>query len=141
MKKLVFLTVALAAAAIANAQDIEGKWKTIDDKTGKPRVIVQIYQTGNTYSGKIVQTVGDTPATCNDCSGPAKGKPLVGQVILHGLQSQGGGKYDNGKLFDPQSGRTYSGKAEVINGGNSLKLRGYWGVSALGRTQTWQRVN
>lgn len=60
------------------AQDIVGKWKTIDDEDGKPRSIVEIYKQGEKYFGKIVEIFyrpGEpTDPVCNLCTDERKGK-------------------------------------------------------------------
>ena len=62
-------------------------------------------------------------------------------TIVHSLKNVGGTNYDNGSIIDPKNGKTYKLKAEMIEGGKKLKLRGYIGIAALGRNQTWIRVN
>lgn len=135
MKKLIILSALISPLAFA--QGIEGKWRTIDDETGKPKAVVQISQSGGTYSGKIISLADGVKNECPACK-PAK--PLIGLTVLTGLK-ESGGKYEGGKIYDPKSGKTYSAKAETTNGGKALKVRGYMGVSALGRTQTWQKAD
>lgn len=60
-------------------------------------------------------------------------------MILKGLKDVGNNVYENGRLFDPESGRTYSGSAQLLNR-DQLKLYGYIGIKLLGRSQIWQRV-
>ena len=60
---------------------------------------------------------------------------------MQNLTAVGGGKYENGTILDPQSGKTYKLKGEIAEGGKKLNLRGFIGVSALGRNQTWIRAN
>lgn len=134
MKKLIILSALVSPLAFA--QSIEGKWRTIDDTTGKPKAVVQISNNGNTFNGRIVSLADGVK---NECPGCSKPQPLIGMTVLRGLKANGN-SYEEGKIFDPKSGKTYSAKAELTNGGNSLKVRGYLGISALGRTQTWQRV-
>ncbi|SSS47647.1 signal peptide [Acinetobacter baumannii] len=62
-------------------------------------------------------------------------------TIVHNLKNVGGNSYENGTILDPKSGKTYKLKGELAEGGKKLKLRGYIGVSALGRNQTWIRAN
>jgi len=62
-------------------------------------------------------------------------------TIVHNLKNVGGTSYENGTILDPKSGKTYKLKGELAEGGKKLKLRGYIGVSALGRNQTWIRAN
>ena len=55
------------------------------------------------------------------------------------IRDRGNNVYENGRLFDPKNGKTYSGSAQLLNN-NQLKLRGYIGIKLLGRSQIWQRV-
>ena len=77
--------------------------------------------------------------TCTKCEGPYHNKSLKGVTIVNGLKNVGGKNYDNGTILDPKNGKTYKLKGELA--GNQLKLRGYMGISALGRNQTWVRAN
>lgn len=136
MKRILLATVLAATAALSQAASIEGKWQTRDDATGKPKAIVQISKSGNSYTGRIVGLAAGVPASCADICA-YKGK-LVGLTVIRGLTQDGENSYVNGKIYDPKNGKTYSSKATVS--GNTLKVRGYIGISALGRTQTWTRV-
>ncbi|MGL6030500.1 MAG: DUF2147 domain-containing protein, partial [Legionella sp.] len=66
-----------------------------------------------------------------------KGKKIQGLGFLWGLKDQGNGVWDGGSILDPKTGKIYKAKATLQ--GNKLLVRGYIGVSALGRTQTWVR--
>ncbi|MCP2040563.1 uncharacterized protein (DUF2147 family) [Neisseria sp. HSC-16F19] len=138
-KKLIWVLAAMSAQ-LAWAQGIEGKWRTIDDKTKQPKAVIEITQSGGVYSGRIVALAEGVDPNCGDCSGAQKGKPLVGQTVLRNLKAEGDG-FSGGKLTDPKTGKTYSAKAELTQGGKALKVRGYLGVSVAGRTQVWQRVD
>mgnify|MGYP001293397134 FL=1 len=78
---------------------------------------------------------------CSKCEGTYHNKPLKGVTIVRNLKNVGGTNYDNGSILDPKNGKTYKLKAELTEGGKKLKLRGYIGVAALGRNQTWVRAN
>jgi len=67
-----------------------------------------------------------------------RGKPLRGQVILRELHYDGDGKWSGGSIYEPDSGRTYKCLVELIANG-SLKVRGYIGISMLGKSQIWTR--
>ena len=66
-------------------------------------------------------------------------RPLCGLEIGSGFRPEGETKAVDGRLYDPQSGKTYHG--EVHTEGDSLHLRGYIGISAFGRSETWKRVS
>ncbi|WP_313114650.1 DUF2147 domain-containing protein [Aequorivita sediminis] len=142
MNKL-FLTLSLALMTVfaASAQDVTGKWKTIDDETGEAKSIVEIYKQNGKVYGKIVEILNPAKknAVCDKCPGADKGKPIEGLVILKGLQKDGD-EYNDGTIMDPLNGKVYKSYIK-LNGANKLDVRGYVGFSLLGRTQTWSRVN
>lgn len=139
MRKLFATCALLIACTAAHALDITGKWQTIDDKTGKPKAIVQIEENGGKYSGKIISLSEGVKNVCDGCKDDKKGSPLVGLTVLRDLVAKGDG-YEGGHIFDPKSGNDYKCTGKLIDDGKSLKLRGYVGVELFGRSQTWKRV-
>ena len=140
--KILAALVFSSLSSLAFAEDISGMWKNIDDKTGSSKAILEIRQENNgTYTAKIVKVTprpGYTPKeTCVDCPAPYTNKPILGLDVLTGLKAAGDNNFVNAKVLDPLSGRIYSGKAKLSANGKRLTLRGYVGVSALGRSQTW----
>lgn len=129
----------------AFAQDLAGTWQQIDDKTGSPKAIIEIRKENNgTYVGKIVKVTprpGYTPQkTCNNCPAPYTNQPILGMDVLTGLKPvEGTNNYEKGKVIDPLAGKIYDAKVRLSANGKRLTLRGYMGVSALGRSQTWIR--
>lgn len=147
MRSKQFALAALAALVLsplaAQAADPVGKWTTIDDETGKPKSIVEIYKTDKgTLSGKVVQVLqsdqGPHPV-CAKCSGELKDKPVEGMVILWGLKPSSNDVWSGGSILDPHNGKTYKSKITLVEDGKKLQMRGYIGFEALGRTQTWVR--
>ncbi|KAB0630121.1 DUF2147 domain-containing protein [Acinetobacter gandensis] len=140
-----FLFLAAMMGSSAFAQDLLGTWQQIDDKTGSPKAIIEIRKDSNgTFTGKIVKVTprpGYTPRdTCNNCPAPYTNKPILGMDILTGLKHvQGTNNYDKGRVIDPLAGKIYDAKVRINANGKRLTLRGYMGVSALGRSQTWIR--
>ena len=122
MKKLLLALLAVSATGAAFADGIVGKWRTIDDATKKPKAIIQITESGGIYSGRIVALEAGVDPNCGDCDNAQKGKPLVGQTVLRGLRLDGDA-YTGGKITDPKSGKVYSAKATVANGGTSYYPR------------------
>ena len=143
-KTLIVALPLAAASLLAQAADSPvGRWKTIDDGTGKPKSVVQIEQAANgTLSGKVVEILqsnhGPNP-TCDKCDGALKGKPIKGMTILWGLKPDGTAVWGGGSVLDPAKGKTYKAKITLTEGGKKLQMRGYVGIEALGRTQTWVR--
>jgi uncharacterized protein (DUF2147 family) len=141
MKKalLTILFVAVAGIFSVSAQ-VTGKWKTIDDETGEPKSIVEIYEQNGKVYGKVVEILNPAKknATCKKCKGADKDKPILGLVIIKGLEKDGD-EWTDGDILDPNKGKLYSCTIE-LDGKDKLNVRGYMGISLLGRTQTWQRV-
>ena len=133
---LIFLS---AVACLATASDerqsqILGNWLT-ELKDG----IIQITQSaGANYEGRIVG--GSHPGRLDDKNPDTtqRSKPLRGQVILRNLHYEGAGKWSGGRIYEPDSGRTYSCSVELI-APDSLKVRGFIGISLLGKSQIWTR--
>ncbi|MBS7320682.1 MAG: DUF2147 domain-containing protein [Myroides sp.] len=140
--KNVLATLVLTVLTVftIQAQTITGKWKTIDDETGEAKSIVEITEKNGKYYGKILEILTDKKdAKCDKCPGADKGKPIKGLTIIKGLKKDGS-SYTGGTITDPGSGKEYK-CAIKLNGTNKLDVRGYVGIQALGRTQTWVRVN
>ena len=142
-KILAALLLSVSSSAVF-AEDISGSWKNIDDKTGSSKAILEIRQeTNGTYTAKVVKVTprpGYTAKeTCVNCPAPYTDKPILGMDVLKGLKPAAGSNFTQGKIIDPLSGHIYSMKAKLSPNGKRLTLRGYVGVSALGRSQTWIR--
>jgi len=146
MKQCIILSVIFIVALLAfsnvQAQDIVGRWKTIDDETGKEKSIVNIYMQDGKYFGKIdtlFREPGEDPdPVCDKCppEDPRYNKKLVGMVILENLEKDGD-EWDDGSILDPGKGKVYDCKMWIEDG--NLKVRGY--LFFLYRTQTWYRVD
>ncbi|MES2574991.1 MAG: DUF2147 domain-containing protein [Bacteroidota bacterium] len=124
----------------AQSQTVIGKWKTIDDETGKARSIVEIYEKSGKIYGKVIDILEpeNKKRVCSNCSDNDKGKPILGMIIIKGLSKEGS-EYTDGKILDPQNGKLY--KCFItLETKDKLKVRGYIGISLLGRTQYWYRV-
>jgi len=131
------------APTAASAQDMAspvGRWRTVDDKTGKPLGIVRIYEQNGVLYGNVEEIFDPARAggNCTACTDDRKGKPMVGLNIIRGLKRDGD-VWDDGTLIDPDTGSVYKSSARLDDGGRKLVLRGYIGISLLGRSQTWQR--
>lgn len=118
-----------------------GTWKTIDDKTGHAKSIIQITEQGGELSGKVVQVLeseqGPHPV-CKPCEGERKDKPIEGMTIMWGVRKQGE-SWSGGQILDPENGKIYRVKLTPTDGGKKLDVHGYIGVALIGRSQIWQR--
>ncbi|NZA25898.1 DUF2147 domain-containing protein [Luteimonas sp. SJ-92] len=139
IRSIAFVVLA-ALPLIAGAQDgPAGRWKTIDDETGKPKSIVEITQAADgTLSGRVVEVLqsdrGPNP-TCDKCSGERKDQPIEGMTILWDLKPDGQA-WSGGTILDPAKGKTYRSKAQLIDP-NRLGVSGC--VAFICREQVWQR--
>ncbi len=131
--------MAPAAWADNNASPV-GLWRNIDDASGKPRALIRITESNGTLQGKIekVFLAPNESPTCTKCEGALKNAPVIGLAILSGLKKDGA-EYTGGQILDPDSGKVYSSKIRLTDGGEKLNVRGYIGVSMLGRSQVWVR--
>lgn len=133
---------AQGAAAPGNAASSPlGKWKTFDDATGKLKSIVAIRERNGVLEGTI-ETLFNPPVphpTCYLCSGAKKDVPLVGLQVLWGFRLDGA-QWSGGQVLDPETGNVYRASMALEDGGQKLRLHGYFGIPLLGRTQRWVRV-
>lgn len=144
MMRWKFATVAalfglLSHFALASDTPV-GTWKNIDDETHQAKALIQISQDANgVLTGKIVKLLQHPDAVCDACEGDLKGKPDLGMTILWGLKPDGGDSWEGGQILDPKSGNVYSAKMSLVEGGKKLVVRGFLGISLLGRSQVWER--
>ncbi len=136
------LFASLPMAASANEATPVGLWRTIDDKTGKEKSLVRITEVNGELRGTIEKLIRepneDQNPVCDKCSGEKKNKPVLGMMILGGLKRDGK-EWTGGEILDPNNGKTYKCKMSLDDGGKKLNVRGFIGVSLLGRTQVWLR--
>lgn len=123
-----------SSSLFAGPTDVVGVWTTIDDKTGKPKSKVELFESGGKLYGKIKELINpDEPnPKCTKCKGALLNQPVIGMQIVNGLSKTADG-WEGGTILDPNNGETY--KCKIWNEGGKLKLRGYIGF--LFRTQTW----
>lgn len=143
--RLAIPLVMLLAPAFAAAADLTspvGRWKTIDDESGKERSLVEITDTGTELQGRILKIFyqpGDKiDPVCELCDGEMKNKPVIGMTFLWGLKREGD-EWTGGGVLDPKNGKIYNAKVSLTDGGARLRMRGYIGTPLLGRTQVWLR--
>ena len=120
-----------------------GRWKTIDDETGKTKSIVVIREeTGKLY-GMIEKVLdSDQPGPnplCIHCEGDLKNKPENGLQIMWELKRDGN-QWSGGQILDPHNGKIYRCNLSLEDGGRKLKVRGFIGFALLGRTEYWLRM-
>jgi uncharacterized protein (DUF2147 family) len=142
MKYLLYLFFILySISSYSQVNNIIGRWKTIDDKTGETKSIVRIYKgsDGNFY-GKIEKIFQYPDAKCEKCKDENKDKPIVGLVIITEMKEKGD-KLDGGFVLDPENGEKYFATISYDKESGKLKLRGSldkFGV--MGRNQYWEKA-
>jgi uncharacterized protein (DUF2147 family) len=126
MKKttiVVALLLCLRSFSQAPAE-ITGKWINVP----KENTIIQVYRVGDEFQGKIAW------AKNNDQKKP------IGYLILDHLQYNPRTKsWENGKIHDPNSGKTYSASA-IIKPDDTLELYAYMGIKLFGTSKTFKRL-
>nr|WP_294899000.1 DUF2147 domain-containing protein [uncultured Pedobacter sp.] len=142
MKRTIILMAFFFATATVFAQSadaIVGKWLNKDGDAH-----IQIYKTGNKFNGKLVwlknpnNEQGKAKMDVHNPDVKLRGRALWGLEILKGF-SFDDGAWEDGTIYDPKSGKTYSCKM-TMNGNDKLNVRGYIGISLIGRTDVWTRV-
>jgi uncharacterized protein (DUF2147 family) len=130
---------ALAGSAGENPSPA-GLWKTVDDKTHKTRGLIRLFEKDGVIYGKIEASFDPKEAAevCDKCGGERKNKPIVGLLVLRDMKKRGA-EYIGGDILDPESGWIYKCKMTLEDGGQRLIVRGFLGLSLLGRSQTWFR--
>ena len=157
MRSTVLIAVVLVAVAWipASADDgdaVLGVWATDpDNEDGQAHI--EIYREGNnTYAGKIiwleepVYPADDEEGMAGkekvDRENPDEGlrdRPIQGLELMSGFEYAGGGKWKKGTIYAPDEGKTYKCKL-ALNDDGTLKVRGYIGISMLGRNELWTPV-
>ncbi len=141
MKRVLILTVCMTLFLGVNAYSQEadaviGEWLTEGGES-----LVEIYKCDDKYCGKIVWLMdpkdkdGTDKLDTNNPDPSGKKQKIIGLKLVRDFKYKGKNKWGGGKIYDPDNGKTYSCKMSLE--GNKLKLRGYIGVSVLGRTTVW----
>ncbi|TDK34015.1 DUF2147 domain-containing protein [Luteimonas terrae] len=136
---LLFFAPMMLASMVASAQSPVGRWKTIDDETGRVKSIVEITQAANgTLSGRVAQVLhserGPNPV-CDKCTGNRRNQPITGMTILWDLKPNGS-EWSGGTILDPANGKTYKSKAKMLDA-NRIGVSGC--IAFICREQVWQR--
>ena len=142
MRKMLLPILMLLPFASSAQDGAVGRWRTIDDATGKPKSVVEIQQgRDGRLTGKVVEILdlkdGPDPA-CKECRGANSGKPIKGLTILWGLKAAESGKWEGGRVLDPENGKDYKARLELLDGGRKLGVSGC--IAFLCRQQVWMRL-
>ena len=141
MKKTLFSVLVLmflAVSASAQVDKIVGKWKTIDDKDGSEKSIVNIFKASNgKYYGKVEKLFKEPNKKCTECEGENKDKPVLGMTVLNNMVEKDG-TLTGGTIIDPANGKVYKCNVSLDANTGKLKVRGSLDKrGVIGRTQHW----
>ena len=142
MKSL--LTTALLGVVLmcqaADPLSPAGIWQPLDS-AGKPLGLIRIYEDHGAYFGRIEPSspTDDRSRKCVRCTDERRDQPIVGLVLIRNMRAQGD-EYGGGDILDPDTGKLYGCRFTLLPGGHEMIMRGYFGISLLGRSQTWRRV-
>ncbi len=118
-----------------------GVWRTIDDKTSRARALVQIFARNGLLYGRVTDILDAryADARCQDCAGDRQNQPVLGLEIIRDMRPDGD-RWDGGTILNPETGDVYHCRFHLGPDGQTLVVRGFIGISLIGRSQTWQRV-
>ncbi len=126
--------------------DYAGKWRTYDDKTGKPNGKVEIYFSKGVIKVKVLEgpyVYNEDGSLRKDVKNPdpkKRNRYIKGMNFLYGFQwDENNRRFIKGKVYDSRTGNTYSAKLELVEK-DKLKLTGYLGITLFGKTVHWTRL-
>ena len=143
MTRLASILLLLALVVPCRAADLtspEGLWQPLDS-AGNPQGLIRIYRDRDAFFGRIEagSPSDDRSRKCVRCTDERKDQPVVGLVLIRNMRPQGD-EFGGGDILDPDTGKLYGCKFRLIDGGQKMIMRGYFGVSLFGQSQTWRRV-
>lgn len=136
-----FLLFSATNVRAQNPACIAGQW-TSDDASA--RILIFPTKSGK-YAGKVVwlKEPNHEGKPKHDSRNPdekLRERPIIGLIILKGFEKAGDKTFDGGTIYDPKAGKTYDAKITCLDGGKKLSIRGYVGISLIGRSTVWKRA-
>jgi uncharacterized protein (DUF2147 family) len=134
MKWILVLLICFNAFGKVSKEDILGIWWS-PKKDGR----IEVYEENGKYHGKLIWTLPEFEGN-KDIKNPDEKKrerPVLGIKLLENFKYDDG-EWVDGTIYDPDNGKTYSCYME-LKSKNKLKVRGYIGISLLGRTEIFTR--
>lgn len=137
---LLALPPAASSATDARLASPSGLWEALDHH-GNSEGLIRIYEVAGLYYGRIEPSspTADRNARCTRCTDYRHNQPIIGLVLMRHLRPENG-EYVGGDLLDPDTGHIWGCTLRLEDGGRELIVRGFFGISLLGSSQTWKRV-
>jgi uncharacterized protein (DUF2147 family) len=139
----IFALLAMPLTGFAQSEEgdaLVGIWEP-----GSGKAKVKISKIGEKYYGKIVwlkepnDEKGNPKIDKNNPDESLRSTPLLGYRMLKDFEYKGNNTWENGTIYDPENGSTYNCVIKLKDE-NTLEVRGYIGVSMIGRTDTWKKL-
>jgi len=133
------LFLVIQGAAFAQSLSPLGIWMN-EEKEAR----FEIFKCGDKLCGKIVwlkdpNRNGKPKTDINNPDKKLQSRPVLGLVFINGFEYDSDNKWDDGTIYDPKSGKTYSCYMKMLNK-DQMEVKGYIGISLIGRSQNWTRV-
>lgn len=121
-----------------------GLWQAVNPDTKEPTGWFAITEHDGVYSGTLVKMFlkpGQDPnVVCSKCRDDRQNQPWLGLEIIRGMRADRDRTYDGGTILDPRDGDVYHAMMTLSPDGQTLTVRGYIGISLLGRNEYWARL-
>lgn len=135
----VFISAAAQQQLTQKLQNAVGSWQVINADGTKGGHVQTYLENGKLFGRVTAARPGRDPKSlCDKCPGELKNQPIMGMIVLKNFHHEGD-DWVGGTLLDPENGKVYKGKIWAI-GNDKLGMRGYVGISLIGRSATWERL-
>jgi uncharacterized protein (DUF2147 family) len=138
MKKYILIVFSLLFIVIAKAQPNHASAVTGEWLTAAKDVKILIFEESGKFHGKMVWGNHYLGKDAKNPDRSKRGNEILGSVMLKGFVFNGKSYWEDGEIYDPTSGKTYSCIMKLQDA-NTLEIRGYIGIPLLGRTEILTR--